>query len=522
MRLASVLFLNNSQFNRAAGESSRATSGLTGMITRGLGPLAAFAAGFISLAAAISAFNTASVGAAQFEDFEASFDTLLGSAEAVQERLEFLEDFGAVTPFELPGVVKANKVMETFSKGVLSGVEGMRLLGDAAAFSEQPIEELSVHVGRLYEGLQTGRAVGESLARLQELALISGEARMEIERLQAEAKKGPEVWAVAEQALGKFSGEMDRRSRTWNGMMSNLKDGIDAAFRSFGQPINDALKPSLEEAIDLTVDLEEAAGRFGQRVADAIGMLRAAFESGFLDTLFSQALLLGGSIFINFFSRELAGIAQGLISALQAGFVSILDTFNFGMRAIADSWAASILSSLEDGLRRVPGLSGTADGLRRATERAAQNSTANSELSNFAAQSILPLMEQAFADARGELRGVDLIDLGPLREGLRDTFDYLRSLIPERPTDPTVDRPDPGTTGSEGGVLTGLGSSLANTADRLTRIGGFVGTLGPSTDYARRTADNTSRANALLLQSNRLLSQINRFPSNGGTIGAWA
>src|SRR5262245_50718574 len=53
-------------------------------------------------------------GNAAFENYNQKFTVLLGSAEAAQERLAMLAEFGAKTPFELPQVVEADTVLQGF------------------------------------------------------------------------------------------------------------------------------------------------------------------------------------------------------------------------------------------------------------------------------------------------------------------------------------------------------------------------------------------------------------------------
>lgn len=166
----------------------------------------------------------------KIEDLAVSFRTLLGSSDAANMRIAELAKFAAETPFELPGIGKANKVLETLTKGALSGKDGMKLVGDAAAVADAPIEELAVHIGRLYDALMSGRKAGESIMRLQELGIISGDTRNKIESLQKVGAKGPEVWAVASAALGRFAGEMERRSQTFSGRLSTLRDTWNAAM----------------------------------------------------------------------------------------------------------------------------------------------------------------------------------------------------------------------------------------------------------------------------------------------------
>lgn len=216
----------------------------------------------------------------KIEDLTVSYRTLLGSSELANMRIQELTKFAAETPFEIPGVGQANKILETLTRGALSGMDGMRLVGDAAAVADKPIEELAMHIGRLYDGLMSGREVGHSMMELQRLGLISGETRNKIEALQKVGEKGPAVWNIAKEALARYAGEMDERSKTMSGRMSTLRDAWNAAMgemmagatgaaTSGAKDLADALaKPETVQALRemgvqirrLTEDLTKLAG----------------------------------------------------------------------------------------------------------------------------------------------------------------------------------------------------------------------------------------------------------------------
>jgi hypothetical protein len=165
--------------------------------------------------------------AREAEKVEVQFKTLLGSAELAKKRYAELAAFAASTPFQLAGVANASKILETLTKGTLSTGPGLRLVGDAAAIAGVQFDELAVTVGRAFSGLQSNRAIGESLSRLQELGLISGEARTKIEELQKVAS-GKEGWAVLQEELKKTTGGMDALSKTIAGKESTLVDNLGA------------------------------------------------------------------------------------------------------------------------------------------------------------------------------------------------------------------------------------------------------------------------------------------------------
>ena len=66
-----------------------------------------------------------------------------------------------------------------------------------------------------------------------------------------------------------------------------------------------------------------------------------------------------------------------------------------------------------------------------------------------------------------------------------------------------------------------IAASLRDIAtDRLARIGGFVGNVGPSTDHARRTADNTKKTASLLEKANEKLTRLAERTTNPNA-AAW-
>jgi hypothetical protein len=208
-------------------------------------PVAAAAAGLVSFGASVRAAIGASGKAAAIEDLTASFVTLLGSVQAAQERMRELSRFAAETPFELPEIAGASRILENLTNGALATGNGLRLVGNIAALTNEHLELVATTVGRLYDGLDSGRPIGEPAQRLQELGALGGETRAQLEALQKEGLRGQEVWAVAAASFAKFEGEMERRSKTVNGLLSTLRDAWTGLQRTIGEPINDRLRPMI-------------------------------------------------------------------------------------------------------------------------------------------------------------------------------------------------------------------------------------------------------------------------------------
>lgn len=386
------LELDNAGFQRGLGEAQSAVSGFSSLVRPQMMMVAASVAGAALAVKGIStAFREAraAVGeAANRETMETAFIPLLGSAKAARERMAELADFAAHTPFQLPGIAAASRTLESLTDGALSTGDGLRLVGDAASAQNTPIEEMAVTIGRLYSGLDSGRPVGEAMQRLQELGAISPDVRAKLEKLQAEGKKGSEVWQVAAEELARFSGGMELQSQTWNGKISTLSDNWAQVRAEFGKPIMDALKPLLDEGIGSLESMASKAREIGETIAYAMRFMIEAFKQGEAWNLAKLGLTLAFQESVNFLWRVLMGvfeaIPQYLVQAFKQGimildiltdaafwrmvgnaFVGVMRMAVNGLLALLSQGIASLLDS-------IPGLGDEANwmrGLSREFER---------------------------------------------------------------------------------------------------------------------------------------------------------
>jgi len=326
------LNLDNAGFQRGLGEAQSAVSGFSSLVRPQMMMVAASVAGAALAVKGVStAFREAraAVGeAANRETMETAFVPLLGSAKAARERMAELADFAAHTPFQLPGIAAASRTLESLTDGALSTGDGLRLVGDAASAQNTPIEEMAVTIGRLYSGLDSGRPVGEAMQRLQELGAISPDVRAKLEKLQAEGKKGSEVWQVAAEELARFSGGMELQSQTWNGKISTLSDNWAQVRAEFGKPIMDALKPLLDEGIGSLESMAAKAREIGETIAYAMRFMIEAFKQGEAWNLAKLGLTLAFQESVNFLWRVLMGVFEAIPRFLVNGFktgIMVLD-----------------------------------------------------------------------------------------------------------------------------------------------------------------------------------------------------
>lgn len=220
--------------------------------------------------------------AAKYEQFQVSFEVLLQSATKASARMKELAEFAQRTPFSLDEVTTASRTLEVLTHGALSTGKGLQLVGDVAAGTLRPIDEMASTIGRLYDAMRSGRPAGESLARLQEIGAVSGEGRTKIEALMS-GGRAADAWKAARQELSRYTGLMEKQAGTWTGLMSNFHDAIDGALRAFGAPLIEGLKPTLKLMTDVVSNLGPKATVFGKAFADGIDtgikLIFAAFEN---------------------------------------------------------------------------------------------------------------------------------------------------------------------------------------------------------------------------------------------------
>lgn len=336
--------LDNAQFLGASSEASAAVESMGGsaaMTFAGIGGAVATAtAGLDVLKSALAPikdlFASALNESANRETIETGFVTLLGSAEKASERLKELSKFANDTPYELPGVAKASQTLEGFTKGTFSTGEALRLIGDAAAQANQPFEDVAYTVGRLYMALQNGQAMGEPAQRLQELNIMSAEARIKLEALQEAGEKGDKVWSVFTKDMDRFSGSMKRQSETLNGKKSNMIGAWGELLNAFGQPINDAIKPYLDKMTGFLGEALACARTVGEAIGNAIALMQEAWNADRLPALALQGLEIAFKGGINVLWAGLSGAASAFGQYLVEYAKGVVELFS--LLAKKDFW----------------------------------------------------------------------------------------------------------------------------------------------------------------------------------------
>ncbi len=187
---------------------------------------------------------------AKFEQFQIMLEGTEGSAEKAKKAMDWVRDFAKKTPYELEQVMQAFVKLKGYGLDPLDG--SLVAAGDAAAGMSK---DLLQAVEALADA-QTGE-----FERLKEFGI---RARVEGNKVAfTYMKNGKEIRrettnnaaAMKDAITGiwsdRFGGSMERQSKTFNGMISNLKDGWSDFMLRVGQAgVFDKVKAKLQGVLD--------------------------------------------------------------------------------------------------------------------------------------------------------------------------------------------------------------------------------------------------------------------------------
>ena len=194
---------------------------------------------------------------AMLETTTLQFETLIGDADAAEAHVRSLFDFAKRTPFESGPIIQASKMLRTFGGDALDTMENLTLIGDAAAATGAPINELGMWTGRLYAQLQAGRPFGEAAQRLTELAVLTPKARLAMEDLQKSGGSAREIFELFEGSLTRFGGAMDKQAETFAGLTSTFWENTKLFIADKSTPAFELLKSTIKSANEVFAEQEE-------------------------------------------------------------------------------------------------------------------------------------------------------------------------------------------------------------------------------------------------------------------------
>jgi tape measure domain-containing protein len=501
----------------------------------------ALAGGAAAMGLGVKAVNSA----ANFEQTKVAFATLIGDAGKAEQTLAKLRQLGAETPFEFPELADAGRKLIAFGESADTVPETLRRIGDVSAGIQAPIGEIAEIYGkarvqgRLFAE-DVNQLTGRGIPVIGELAKQFGVNESQVRKLVESGQVGfPQI----EKAFinmtskgGKFAGMMETQSKTTSGLFSTLKDSVNEVFLSLGQPINDAIRPLVAQAIGLVSTLTPLAAEAGTRVKDAIMFVITAFKSGQILELVSASLKLGFAVAIN-------SLINGFRAAVSFLFYFITDGSMWKglgtvLLGLAASFGLAILNAFEmpiaylkagiewcvawmlKGLAKVPGMSklmgfesqdvntdfgdilksnkaegGSLFGVKYADLQKENNALMSSGAAGLGTSAA------AAAKKAADFGFTDTIDTAGLRENMNKVIQSIRDAMPKPEAVKQA--------ASAVSQTAAKGPSVSPQSTRLDPIVTSLGKVGGG-GYSTGTLDAQRENNRLTGETNRLLKDMNR------------
>lgn len=241
--------------------------------------MAAVDAAFAAVSGAFNMFGDSIQKAADFQQLETSFNVLIGNATLAKTFLEDLSSFAASTPFTIPGLADASKTLLSF--GVVSSevIPIVSMLGDVAQGNEEKLKSLALAFGKVEsQGKLTGEELNQMIdSGFNPLEDISQKTGKSMAELRKEMEKGGITSAMVRDAFtaatsegGKFFEMTKNQGKTFNGVISTMKDTFDDLYRRFGRPVIDALTPIIQQWSDRISKIAPLFDMIGQAVGNTI------------------------------------------------------------------------------------------------------------------------------------------------------------------------------------------------------------------------------------------------------------
>ena len=305
------------QFDKALGASMRKMQTF-GKNTKALGKSMTR-----SLTMPIAGLGVAAIkSAADLETMEVSFVSLTGGAKQAADMMANLNEFTAKTPFQIEAVAKSARQLIASGSGIEDVNQQLQFLGDIAATSGQPIDEIAAIFSKVNA---KGKVELESLNQLAERGIPIFTALAEATGLPAD-KLGAGRVSVDQfnEVLQSFSkeggfaaGAMERLSETASGKFSTALDNLKLAGAGLAEDLLPVVKNLIDDFTAFTQRIQNLSPESKKlalqiaAVAAAIGpvlVILPSLLSGF-QAVRVAFLALNGVMLANPFAIVATGIA---------------------------------------------------------------------------------------------------------------------------------------------------------------------------------------------------------------------
>ena len=282
---------------------------------------------------------------AQFEKFQITLTTLYKDSAKARQVLDSIMDFAAKTPFEIDQLTQAWVQMKAM--GLEPNLDMLRAIGDTVAALGGTQDVFEGIIRALGQMRAKGKVSADELMQLAERGvpvydILQEKLGLTKEQLANIGKEGISanevIRALIEGMRERFGGNMEAMSKSWEGMMSNLRDNWTRFMKAVGESgAFQALKDKLKSILD-TVNQAFESGR-AQKWAEIVGMAITTFVDGVSGAF--KIMVEIGKLIINVGSAmvelggQIAKLYKNSSNFWADAFKGITGLFAFGVNKIA-------------------------------------------------------------------------------------------------------------------------------------------------------------------------------------------
>lgn len=279
-------------------------TGAIGSVRSSLGGLVSLAGGPLGVALAGLGAGAGAAGmikmAADAEQLQVAFGTMLGSADKAKAMIADLTQFAAKTPFSMPGITQAARTLLAFGQSQDQVIPLLQVLGDVAAGTGKDLAELSVIFGQISA---TGKLTGGDLMQLtnagvpilkvlgDQLGKTTGEIKQMVEDGEISSGMVTKAFQAMSAEGGLFAGMMEKQSGTLGGLWSTLQDTVGQGMVAIGQALVDGF--DLKNVIaNFTSFVEKVRGEWMPSIVASIRWVGDNMVKPFFSAIGSMATFL--------------------------------------------------------------------------------------------------------------------------------------------------------------------------------------------------------------------------------------
>lgn len=317
---------------------------------------------------------------AQIETYEASFTTMLGSAEQAAKLMEELKRKAAETPFELSDLTSATQLLMNYGFTADEVVEKMGMLGDISQGNADKMTRVATAYGQMSSAGKVSledikQMIEAGFNPLQEITETTGESMASLyDRISKGTISVDEITASMERSTsegGKYFKSMETQSKTFSGQLSTMKDNANSflgamtsgmfnvaknnVFPKINKELEKLTKSAQSGALKGSIDkmsksFENMASKAIDFASDAIPKLVNAL-SWVMDNfdLLAGAAGVALSSFLAFkAANTIVPIIMGMVTSFQAAQVQLaLFTAQNGTAALSSAALTAQLTASE-------------------------------------------------------------------------------------------------------------------------------------------------------------------------------